>query len=459
MSDPKRPNILLITTDQQRHGLLGCEGDRFVRTPSLDRLAAQGVTFANAYCTNPVCVPSRFSFVTGRMPHVFGGLEDNLKGDVTALPRIADYVEAPPLGRVLRQAGYRTLLGGKLHVGPRYRFTPQDQQEFGFDFLSDDLGDGLADRCVDFLSSVPTEPFFLWASFDNPHDICLFNRNIELGRANPGVSPLPELPDNHGPTRDEIEWIAGFRDGTLGTEEEIELGLNRTFGQAATRWSQAEWRAYRATYRFHMERVDAQIGRVLGALDAAGLAGDTVVVFTSDHGDGDGAHGLTMKRSFYEESVHVPLIIRDPHDGRSGDGAGARGERVERLVSNGVDLVPTLCDYAGTEVPAGAEGRSLRPLVAGAAVDAWRSFVVVETVGGRMLRDERYKYLVHHFRGSQEMLFDLESDPGEMENLAGRGDQRERVAAMRGKLAEWTERNGDECGARYIAALGHRSRR
>lgn len=456
----ERPNILLITTDQQHWRLMSCEGDEYVRTPNLDRLAADGVLFENAYCTNPVCVPSRFSFMSGRMPHVFGGLEDNRKIDVSQLPRISDYVDTPPLGRLFMNAGYNTALGGKLHVGAHYKFSPEDQEEFGFSYLTDDFRTELAERSAEFLLATPAEPFFLWTSFDNPHDICFYLYNPAHDKQNPQVSPRPPLPDNFAPTESEIDWIRAFRDGTLGTEEQIELGLNRSFGRIAQSWSEEEWRSYRANYRYYMEQVDSQIGTVLDALSKAGLEDNTVVVFTSDHGEHDGAHGLTMKRSFYEESVHVPLIVRDPRIHR-------RGVRETPLVSNGVDLMPTLCDIAGIELPSGSRpstgssprpdnnGRSLYPIVAGESIDTWRDFVVSETVGGRMLLKDGLKYIVHHFGKSEEMLFDLANDPGEMHNLAVLGAYADRMIELRRLLGEWTKDNGDVRGASYIAALAN----
>ena len=137
----------------------------------------------------------------------------------------------------------------------------------------------------------------------------------ETGKFSGGELTLdrcPPLPANFAPTRDEPRWIAAFRDGTLGDESSLELGLNRRFGRSSQAWTDAEWRLYRGAYRSFMGDVDRQIGIVLDALRDSGLERDTVVIFTSDHGDHDGEHRLTMKRSFYEAAVHVPLLVRWP---------------------------------------------------------------------------------------------------------------------------------------------------
>ncbi|MDE0229097.1 MAG: sulfatase-like hydrolase/transferase, partial [Spirochaetaceae bacterium] len=288
-----RPNILLITTDQQHHRLAGYAGDRYVRTPALDRLAREGTRFELTYAANPVCVPSRYSLLTGHFPHRFGGLETNQQSNGTPLPVIADWVSTPPMGHCLRTAGYDTMYGGKLHVEGVPAFTPEVEGRYGFRCLTGDSREELALRSRDFLlqrGSEParsSQPFFLWASFINPHDIC---NVLPRGADRPAFEPValddcPPLPENLAPTRAEPRWISGFRDGTLADEATLELGLNRRFGRSARSWSERQWRLYRGFYRYWMADVDRQIGIVLDALRQSGLERDTVVIFTSDHGD------------------------------------------------------------------------------------------------------------------------------------------------------------------------------
>ena len=451
----ERPNILLITTDQQHHRLTGHAGDRYVRTPALDRLAREGTSFGLTYVANPVCVPARYSLLTGYLPHRFGGLETNRQSTGEPLPAIADWVSTPTMGPCLQAAGYETVYGGKLHVEGLPMFNREAERRFGFRCLIDNSREELALRARDFLlerrqGARQRAPFFLWASFINPHDICrVVDRETEKFSAG-GLTPdrCPPLPANFAPTRDEPRWIASFRDGTLGDESALELGLNRRFGRSSQAWTDEEWRLYRGAYRSFMGDVDRQIGIVLDALRESGLERDTVVIFTSDHGDHDGEHRLTMKRSFYEAAVHVPLLVRWP-----GQVAAGRVDETH-LINNCIDLLPTLCDLAGVAAPAGLPGRSFARPALGEEPARWRDYVVSETVAGRMLRSARYKYCVLHHDGvSEELLCDLREDPLETVNLAVSTAHRRVLRDHRNLLAAWTRQAGDGKGARYLAAL------
>jgi arylsulfatase A-like enzyme len=160
------------------------------------------------------------------------------------------------------------------------------------------------------------------------------------------------------------------------------------------------------------ERVDAEIGRVLSALRRSGMDRNTVVVFSSDHGDMDSAHGFEHKSLPYEEAARVPLIVSWPGQAPAG--------QVDRnhLVSSSVDLLPTLCDFAGIEAPPGLPGRSYRPIVAGKRPAGWREDLLIEFTGGKCIRSRRYKYSAWDSGEPRELLIDMEKDPGEMRNLA-----------------------------------------
>ncbi|MXZ08901.1 MAG: sulfatase-like hydrolase/transferase [Gemmatimonadetes bacterium] len=443
----ERPHIILITTDQQHHRMASYSGDPYVSTPNLDKLAAGGKRFELTYVSNPVCVPFRYALVSGHMPHTFDGLEHNSKGMASEHPRILDHIDTPLMGTLLRNCGYDTYAGGKLHVEGTQVFTKEKAEEFGFESITTDQRDELAERSADFLKNRESDrPFFLWASFINPHDICkvLDEDGKPTHPSDPGDN-LPPLPDNHAPPQDEPKWMQGFRDGTLGDEETIEIGLNRRFGQRAIHWTEHEWRIYRAAYRFYMEDLDQQLGVILDALDDTGLRESTVVIFTSDHGDHDGEHGLTMKRSFYEASSHVPLTISWP--GRVSPG------QIDALVNNGIDLLPTLCDFAEGEIPDSLPGRSLKPLALGEQPN-WREFVVAETVGGRMVRSARYKYSIFHYDGtSEEMLVDMVSDPTETKNFANDPEFIQILTDHRNRLSDWVQAHADTQGTTYLKAL------
>ncbi|MFC6964817.1 sulfatase [Halocatena marina] len=178
--------------------------------------------------------------------------------------------------------------------------------------------------------------------------------------------------------------------------------------------SSDEWREYRHAYYRLIEKVDDRVDQILTAFRGEGLEDNTLVIFTSDHGDSHGAHQTIQKSFFYEEMVRVPFIV---HPLR-----GTGGHVDEHLVSNGLDLLPTLCDYAEIEPPDELPGRSVRPLVRGDKVTDWRGQVVAQTsngahVRGRMVRTEKYKYIVYHEQRNNEQLFDTEDDPGEMVDL------------------------------------------
>lgn len=182
---------------------------------------------------------------------------------------------------------------------------------------------------------------------------------------------------------------------------------------------------------------------VLGALKEAGLEDSTLVIFTSDHGDMDAAHRLEHKGVLYEEAVRVPFIMM--HRGAI---PGGRVDH-EHLVSNGLDLLPTLCDYAGIDAPDGLAGRSLRPLAEGRNQAEWRGDVFVECHNGRMVRTKRFKYCVYEEGESREMLDDLDRDPGEMKNLAGSPRYRDELNRHRRLLLNWLDQQHDALGLSY----------
>lgn len=433
-----RPNILVIITDQQHAGMLSCAGNRFLKTPAADSLAQTGVRFERSYCANPVCLPSRFSMMTGRYPSAIGVRHNGSKptADVDKMPELA-------LGCLFRNAGYETAYGGKVHLpGPMGNVA-----RCGFDVISRNEREELAAACAEFLGRKHERPFLLVGSFINPHDICYMairdhDAGSPLGRNAPsplfeamqppaGVSPeefverhCPPLPENFEVPEGESEAIGDL------------LRLRPFRMHARENWSAQQWRIHRWAYCRLTERVDAEIGRVLEALRNAGLEDDTLVVLTSDHGDMDSAHRMEHKTVFYEEAARVPLIL-------SFKGRTAAG-RVDRthLVCNGLDLIPTLCDYAGIEPPEDLQGKSLRPLAEGKTVDAWREDLLVENQIGYMVHTGRYKYAFYDSGARREMLLDLQTDPGEMKNLAGDPAYQEILRDLRRRLAEQLDRAG-----------------
>ena len=433
----ERPNILMIVTDQQSSTMMGCAGNRYLKTPAMDSLAAAGMRFQRAYCCNPMCSPSRFSLMTGRLPGEIG-MRNHDDRHIESIP---DPVREQGLGWMLRRAGYDTAYGGKFHM-PK-QMTPED---IGFDILSTDERDDLATSCARFLADEHTDPFFLVASFINPHDICymairdsaatpqersLLGRGVielaTLGKAlqlPDGMDEetfyanhCPPLPANFEPQADE--------------PEAIRLMQARSPFKAAARanWDERRWRLHRWAYHRLTERVDAQIGRVLDALRASGHWENTLVVLTSDHGDMDASHRMEHKTVFYEEAAHVPLIL-------SWSGVIAAGSADANLVSNGLDLLPTLCDFAGVDAPTDITGHSLRPLAEGRRPDGWRTALPVESEMGRMIVTDRYKYMRYDEGENSEQLIDLVADPHEMRNAIQDPGNREVLEDHRQLFAE-----------------------
>ncbi|MBL7134025.1 MAG: sulfatase-like hydrolase/transferase [Phycisphaerae bacterium] len=426
----KKPNLLVIVTDQQSAGMMSCAGNRWLKTPAMDSLAATGMRFEQAYVTNPVSLPSRFSLLTGLYPSAIGVRHNGTR----PTDRVKD-MPARSMGWLFRKAGYETAYGGKVHLpGPM-----RNVKALGFDVIARNERDGLADACVTFIRTTRAKPFLLLASFINPHDICYMairdhNATSGLGRNMPkpmfeamkppaGVSRkdfvarhCPPLPANFEPPEGESEAVTGL------------LNLRPFRMNARKNWTADKWRIHRYAYCRLTERVDRQIGKVLGALRKAGLEESTVVIFTSDHGDMDAAHRMEHKTVFYEEAARVPLIVS--HKGKTKPGAVDK----THLVSNGLDLLPTLCDYAHITPPADLPGRSFRPLAGGRKPETWREELVVENQIGAMLRMGNYKYCRHDKGANREMLMDLSADPGEMKNLASDSAHAKVLADLRRRL-------------------------
>lgn len=412
-----RPNILLILTDQQNARMLSCAGNPYLQTPAMDSIAEAGVRFERSYCLNPMCVPSRFSLFTGRR-----GSEIGLLNNAAALvDEIPAAIQENAMGWQLRRAGYQTAYGGKTHFPLGLR--PED---LGFETISRDDRDRLVDDCAEFLARDHGQPFLLVASFINPHDIChmairdFAETPLERRLSRPDRIELKELDAAlalpPGMTREEFfaEVCPPLPDNFEIPPDEAEaIGLMQARSpfkrKARERYSEEDWRMHRWAYARLTERVDGQIGRLLAALRDNGLDDDTVVIFTSDHGDMDASHRMEHKTAFYEESARVPLLIAAP-----GLARGAVDN--ERLVSNGLDLLPTLCDLAGAAPAGDLEGRSLLPLLAGDAPPAWREFLPVESEIGRMVVSGRHKYMRFYQGDNCEQFVDLNEDPGEIRN-------------------------------------------
>lgn len=428
----RRPNILFIMTDQQFADAMSCRiGKRHIRTPAMDGLAATGTLFSRAYCSNPLCVPSRSSIFTGRYP-VETGIQTNSRKKL-------DPAKFPCIGTVFRRAGYDTGYVRKWHLP----FSTKDVSAHGFGFTSlKGKDDDAVKPGVDFIRRKRDKPFLLVASFMNPHNICQWARGEKLpdgaiGRP-PPLEECPPLAPNHAPPANETDIIALMRRSYQAAK------LFPVSGFDDRKWREYIWAYYRM-----VEMVDALIGKVLGALGDSGQEEDTLVMFTSDHGDCHGAHRWNQKTVLYDESARVPLVVSRPGVTRAGVS--------DRLVNTGVDILPTLCAFADVEPPKGLRGLSLKETAErGAAADP-REFIVASSrmvqgaevdgrkpqPSGRMVRSARYKYCAYDTGERRESLVDMEVDPGEMKNLAGDPAHADALARHRRMLVEWGRETGD----------------
>ncbi len=423
----RRPNILFLMTDQQTLRAMSAYGNRHLRTPHMDSIAAHGARFEKSYCTAPVCAPARSSLITGRMPHETG-VEVNGQ---TPDPSI------PTMGHIFREAGYITAWAGKWHLPNSYPQGPIP----GFEYLSVPAGTKfrlgaetdapVADEAIKFLRSKHSRPFLLAVSLHNPHDICWWVREKPQQYAD--TREFPPLPANFEMDPDEPGFITQCRSRTKYGPENI-----YTKG-----WDRTQWRAYLHQYYRYTEEVDRQIGRILRALAERGLDDDTLVVFTSDHGEGAAAHRWVVKLMLYEEPVTVPLIV-------SWKGVTPAGRVDSTHLVSGLDVLPTMCDYGGVPLREDFAGTSLRPLIE-QPEHPGRGFIVAELqpdaedLGkkGRMLRTHRHKYIVFSHGENREMLFDLENDPGETDNLALKSSAKRELERCRGLLRDWIAQTRD----------------
>ncbi len=447
-TSPGRPNIVFIMTDQQFGDAMSCQmGKQYLHTPVMDSLAARGMVFTRAYSSNPLCMPLRNSLFTGRYPHETGVTRNE------SPPGGLDPKEFVSMGTYFRKAGFETAYCGKWHLC----FDERDAGTHGFNILegrSKNNPDAkTAEAAVGFLTRSHDKPFLLVVSFLNPHNICEWARRgagleqrLSCGEIGPPppLDQLPPAPANLAPPKNEPDGITLMRRAYHATDR-FPVG-----GFTAEDWRKQRWGYYRM-----IEKVDAEMGKVLDALRRAGLEDNTLIVFTSDHGECAGAHGFNQKTVLYEESVRVPLIVA--WKGKTAVGTS------DRLVNTGIDILPTLFEFAGLDVPRKLPGRSVQPLALGQPVGKWRDHVVVQDdmsqagkvdglwprMEGRMVRTERYKYCLYSRGTRRESLVDLQTDPGEMNDLASDPNHRNVLLMHRELLARF----GRDCKDPLVAEL------
>lgn len=448
----ERPNFLFLFTDDQTYRSIGALNNPAVKTPNLDRLTREGVTFTHCFnqgsWSPAICICSRAMLNTGQSLH----------RSRTGIGERGQPPTVPLWGEVLGQAGYETFFTGKWHnsedslrrsfkrVGPygggMYPSTPSDDLSAdpytrprpGNTWRPDDTSlsghwrtmengeirhssEIWAQAAIDFLSARSKEtddPFFMYVSFHAPHD------PRQAPKEFLDLYPLEsiEIPPNFLPKHPFDQGDSQIRDEVLApfprTEEAIRTHLQE--------------------YYAILSHADAQIGRILDALDAAGEADNTVVVFSSDHGLAVGQHGLMGKQSQYDHSIRMPLILRGP-----GLEAGRRIDAPVYLPS----LYPTTCEMAGAAIPETVEFPSLLPLIRRDAESLHDAIFGAYMDYQRMVRTERYK-LIHYPHNGEVQLFDLRNDPWERYDLAENPTFAQIRKDLEARLRELQAEVGDE---------------
>ncbi len=409
-----KPNIIYIMTDQQGAEAMSCAGNPDLHTPNMDLLASRGIRFTNAYCAMPLSGPSRAAMFTGYVPSQTGMIENEMP--------MVDSLRSNTLGSVVAKAGYDCAYAGKWHVNT----LSIPDKEFGFRKIKDNGDIGLAESCVEYLRERDKkEPFFLVASFINPHNICEYARGQKTPHA-----PVPPAALEDCPNLPENFFVGPYDASVLRFEQNQNYKLYPT-----TSYRPDDWRRYRNAYYRLTEAVDAEIGKILEEVSRQKLWKNTVIIFTSDHGDGNGAHQWNQKTALYEEVVGVPMIVCIP-------GGHNAGTVSDALVNNGIDLMPSICDWTGASVPHGRPGVSYRD-AAEKGADG-QEYIVTETnfnqtagTLGWHVRTPKYKYVLYDKGQYREQLFDMTADRGEMRNLAVESKYRDVLLEHRAILQNW----------------------
>lgn len=443
----EKPNIIIITTDQQSADAMSFFiGKKFLNTPNMDKLAAEGVVFKNAYVANPLCAPSRNSIITGLYPHtthIEGNNELSVLTSGNQRKKFWTNAEFKSMATWFKEAGYETAYFGKWHLN----YNPQEANEHGFEttaFVTETGKDSLLPQAINaFLQKPHPKPLLLFVSVLNPHNVCEYARFQRLPDG--PIAPVPQAQDllpplrkNSQPAINEAEAVTLMRQSYHNNLRLFPVG-----NYTAQDWRRLAWGYYRL-----LEKTDSIVGGIMASISKSGYDKNTVIVFTSDHGESLGSHQFNQKTILYDEAAKVPFIIRYP--GKLKPGAN------QSLINTGVDILPTLFDFAHIRQPANLPGESLTE-VARTKAKLPRTYIVIQNkmeqgaavngvvpvVRGRVVRSERYKYSLYDSLANREELYDLKNDPGETKNLAGEKSMHDVLVKHRAYLREFALKNED----------------
>jgi len=457
----RKPNILVIMSDEHNVGVTGCYGNRIVQTPNLDKLARAGTVFENCYCNSPLCVPSRLSFTSGKYISRVGAWSN-----ACWLPD-ADY---PSLPRILSEAGYESILCGKMHYDNtrRYGFreiggnmngsfktgrgnrrkpdnlvpAPGISKRFDEFHAGDQSSILNHDRkvtaaTVEFLNRRGTQdkPFFMIVGYLAPHFPLIVPQ--QYWDRYKGQVPMPVIPEGHLESlpRNYKHLRIAFNNEDV-PDDVVRKGRELYYG--LTHW------------------LDVEIGKVLASLAESGASDDTIVIYTSDHGENMGEHGLWWKNAMFEHAARVPLIVSWP--------ARWAGRQRRAGACSLVDVVQTIAELGGVDAPGDWNGDSMVKWLDDPQTK-WKDLAVSEyyahniASGSAMIRMGRFKYVYHAQADAEHPaereLYDLDADPGEFHNLANDPEHRDCVEKMHAALVAEVGESPDETERRCRADYAH----
>lgn len=480
------PNIIFIMSDDHAFQAISAYNNKLIQTPNIDRIARKGVLFKNAFVTNSICGPSRAVILTGKYSHL-NGFKDNsscFNGDQPTLPKI------------LKRNGYTTAIVGKWHLGSEptgfdyWDILPSQGHYYNPDFINmgkDTVYKGyvtniITDRAIDWIKNNKSKPFFMMLHHKAPH------RNWM-----PPLKYLQEFNNVNFPLPSSFQDVYKGRLAmqlqklTIGKHMSVtydsKVPCDTCIEDAVNFWTPNEWKKeygrlspgeketwdremkceteefakinnkddlvrwqfqrYLEDYLRCIKSVDDNVGKVLDMLKETGLDKNTIVIYTSDQGFYLGEHGLFDKRFMYEESLRTPLIIYSPH-------SKSQGKINTDFVMN-LDIAPTLLDFAGIKIPEEMQGVSIKPLVNGETVPQWRkaiyyhyyeqSFGLTRHYG---IRTDKYK-LIHFYDPIDSWeLYNLQTDPSEMQNLIDIPDMQYIVSDLKIRLKDLQVKYKDE---------------
>tara|TARA_R110002033_G_scaffold45564_2_gene89237 strand:- start:417 stop:1862 length:1446 start_codon:yes stop_codon:yes gene_type:complete len=417
-----RPNIIYVFVDQLSANMMSCAGNNYLKTPALDYIANNGIRFTRAYTTNPVCSPARVSMMTGRFPSYFNDANGNeIRENVGSMkiPQVSKEVVNTTLASYLKQANYELYFGGKEHLPES--LTPK---ALGFNKFSDNEREELVEKAANIITKSHKKPYFMVVSLINPHDICymalqqkatsekdeklLKRAKVELETLDAAMkipegineeefykSYCPPLPKNYEPQIDEPRAVKSL------------INARPFRKNAREHFTDNDWRLHRYAYHRLTEVMDKEVQVLLDAIQKSGQEENTLIIFSSDHGDMSASHRMEHKSTLYEESANIPFMAM-----WKGHIPASQVNEVD-LISNGLDLLPTVCDYAGINGFSDSRGKSLRPLFEGKKVK-WRETLGVESEIGKMVVDKSgLKYIQYDIDGIEAQLLNLNEDPYE----------------------------------------------